>query len=66
MIKNKLKPYIKMVNNTNPDYQWVNLKKKHFGLWIFIFVVSIIRLPAQQTPRVSTMIFLIVLKKIYN
>jgi hypothetical protein len=30
MIKNKLKPYIKMVNNTNPDYQWVKLKKKTF------------------------------------
>jgi hypothetical protein len=30
MIKNKLKPYIKMVNNTNPDYQWVKLKEKSF------------------------------------
>jgi hypothetical protein len=47
--------------NTNPDYQWVNLKKIYFGLWIFIFVVCIIRLAAQQTHRVSSMIFWIVL-----
>ena len=30
MIKNKLKPYIKIRNNTNLDYQWVKLEKKSF------------------------------------
>ncbi|XP_063442678.1 uncharacterized protein LOC134722974 [Mytilus trossulus] len=31
LIKDKLKPYIKMLNNTNPDYQWVLLQKNYFG-----------------------------------
>ena len=31
LVKHKLKPYIKIMNNTNCDYQWVKLEKSYFG-----------------------------------
>jgi len=42
MIKNKLKPYIKIMNNTNPDYQWVKLEKNHFGFSEDLYLLCVL------------------------
>ena len=41
MIKNKLKPYINIMNSTNPDYQWVKLEKNHFGFSEDIYICCV-------------------------
>ena len=46
MIKNKLKPYIKIRNNTNPDYQWVKLENNHFGFSEDIYICCVYYLPS--------------------